>query len=72
MADKVVTARRRAIAEARLRELIPQASETFGVEFRQSRTLAKRYPDLAAADLVENFADFIEQAIAKQKGKQSR
>lgn len=67
MAHPRTVAVRRQIAEKRLCEVAARAAQVFGVELRQGPTLPNRYPDLAAAEMVEHVADFIEAITAAQQ-----
>jgi hypothetical protein len=60
VADKIITARRRARAEQRLLRAATALGERFGVRLRPACGMSQKYPDTAAADLVERVADFLE------------
>lgn len=64
MADPIAVANKRVVAEQRLYRAATTASGAFGVPFNRSATPANRYPDLAAAELVESVAEFIENITA--------
>ncbi len=64
MAHPRTVAVRRQVADKRLREVAAAASNVFGVTLKNGLTLASRHPDLAAAELVENVADFIQELTA--------
>lgn len=66
MAHPRVVAVRRQIADLRLREAAKAAAKVFSVTLKQGPTLPNRHPDLAAAELVENVAEFIETITAAQ------
>lgn len=67
MADPIAVATKRARAEDRLRAAVAVASEKFGVPFERSATPANRYPDLAAAEMLERVAAFIENLNERTK-----
>lgn len=68
MADPVAVATKRAKADLRLNRAVEAASQAFGIEFKRSKVPANRFPDLYAAELVENVAAFLETLTAT-KGK---
>lgn len=63
MADGVAVAKKRAIAEHRLREAVGRLSEASGVAFAPPAVPANRYPALYAAQLVEGVAEFLERLL---------
>ena len=74
MADPRAVAIRRQNAGIRLRKATEAAAQKFGVAFKVPGTPPTRHPDLYAAELVENVAEFIEQitgtpqsAVPKQR-----
>lgn len=67
MADPIAVARKRAIAEKRLHAASQEASKAFGVPYKQVHPIQKREPALAAASLIENAAELIENVTATKK-----
>lgn len=67
MADPVAVARKRSIAEGRLRTAVTAASKKFGVAYEEPSIQSRREPALASAHLVENVADFIERITQKER-----
>jgi hypothetical protein len=59
VADRIAVATKRAIAEGRLRKAVESLGKTAGVKFVPPAVPAKRFPDLYAAQLVEQVADFL-------------
>jgi hypothetical protein len=71
MAHPVAVATARAVAESRLARAASKLSAAFGVPLRPGTLPANRYPDLAAASLIDRVAEFLEQIHLKVQHERS-
>lgn len=65
MANPIAVATARAQAEERLALAAEKLSERYEIRLRTGTLPANRYPELAAADLVDRVAEFLEQLSIK-------